>query len=428
MFGRSQFARIAALAAIAVAGRAWAADSQVNSQSADAQATGLTLSPTYADDSAGTTPAKPLTALLDKAGMGDALSAANITVGGYVEGGWTYNLSNSGTRFNTGRVFDFENQDLTLDQAEVFVQRAVDATKGKWDVGFMVDGMYGADARLIHSNGLDFYGPGDASNGGQAFPQNQFDLTQAYVTVAVPLGTGLTIEAGKFVTMMGYETINAINNPLYSHSYMFGYAIPFTQTGVLGKYNFTKDLSVTAGITRGWEQSTKDDNDSIDFAGQVAYTVNDKCTVTLSTTIGPERANNNSDYRDVFDLVVAYKLSDQLTLGANGDYGWEGHSSADGSDGQWSGIALYAAYTIDPRFTLNGRVEYFNDHDGARGLGAEAYEATVGVTCKPWPDNQWASGFEIRPEVRWDYSPTQIFEGGTNNDQVTFGVDAIYAF
>ena len=80
---------------------------------------------------------------------------------------------------NTGRVFDFENQDLTLDQIEVNVQRAVDATKGKWDVGFMIDGMYGADGRLIHSNGLDFYGPGDASNGGQQFPQNQFDLTQA---------------------------------------------------------------------------------------------------------------------------------------------------------------------------------------------------------------------------------------------------------
>ncbi len=102
--------------------------------------------------------------------------------------------------------------------------------------------------------------------------------------------------------------------------------------------------------------------------------------------------------------------------------------AADGKTGQWSGIALYAAYTIDPRFTLNGRLEYFNDHDDARGLGNEVYEATAGVTCKPFPDNEWASGFEVRPEIRWDYAGHSIFDDGDNNNQVTFGIDGIYSF
>ncbi len=249
MFGRSQCVRLAAFAAIAVAGRAWAATP------ADSQATNLSISPAvYADDSTPAAPAteKPLTEVMDKAGLEPELQAAGLTVGGYVEGSWTYNFNNPGNHTNTGRVFDFEDQDLTLNQVDLYIDRAVDATKGKFDIGFHVEAIYGADSRLIHSNGLDFYGPGDATNGGQEYPQNQLDLNQAYLTMAIPVGSGLTLQIGKFVTPMGYETINPTTNPLFSHSYMFGFAIPFTQTGILAKYNITKDLSITGGITRGW--------------------------------------------------------------------------------------------------------------------------------------------------------------------------------
>jgi hypothetical protein len=406
-----------------MAGRAWAA------APADSQSSDLSISPAmYADDTTPAPPAKPLTALMDKVGLGPSLEAANITIGGYAEGSWTYNFDTPGSHVNTGRVFDFEDQDLTLNQLDLFVDRAVDATKGKFDIGFHVEAIYGADSRLIHSNGLDFYGPGDASNGGQEFPQNQLDLNQAYITMAIPVGSGLTLQIGKFVTPIGYETINPTTNPFYSHSYEFGYAIPFTQTGILAKYNITKELAITGGITRGWEQSSKDSNNAIDFLGSVAYAVNDKLTATLNISCGPQQVDNTGNYRTLLDLIVAYKMSDNLSLAVDADYGYEAHGAADGTTGQWSGIAFYAGYTIDPRVTLNGRLEYFNDDDGARGLGNEVYEATVGATIKPFPDNQWASGFEVRPEVRWDYCNHSIFDAGDNDNQVTFGIDGIYAF
>jgi hypothetical protein len=34
----------------------------------------------------------------------------------------------------------------------------------------------------------------------------------------------------------------------------------------------------------------------------------------------------------------------------------------------------------------------------------------------------------IRPEVRYDYAQEGIFDGGTDHDQLTFGVDAIFTF
>jgi hypothetical protein len=124
-------------------------------------------------------------------------------------------------------------------------------------------------------------------------------------------GTGLTIRAGKFVTLLGYETIN--RRPTRSiHSIEFGYGIPFTHTGVLGIYSFTDKLTVTFGGTRGWEQSLKDNNSSLDALGQVKYVFSDKITGYFNFVTGPEETDNDSLWRTVFDGVVVYSATDRL--------------------------------------------------------------------------------------------------------------------
>ena len=79
-------------------------------------------------------------------------------------------------------------------------------------------------------------------------------------------------------------------------------------------------------------------------------------------------------------------------------------------------------------FTLNGRVEYFNDEKGSRGLGASVYEATAGVAIHPMPNDKILSNLMFRPEVRYDYANQSIFDGGTGNYQFTAAIDAIFTF
>jgi len=395
--------------------------------------------PIYAD----TTPARrPLMAVMDKMGAGSAMDSAGINVYGFAEGSWTYNFDRPNTHTNNGRVFDFEDQDPTLNQVDLTIEKTVDATKGKFDIGFRVEMIYGGDSRLIHSNGLNFYGPEYALTGGDFDYDQEFDLNQAYVTMAIPVGSGLTLTMGKFVTLLGYETINPTNNLFYSHSYMFGFAIPFTQTGVMGKYNITKDLAFTLGISRGWEQSTKDNNGSIDGFGQLAWTVNDKLTITVNMISGPEQAHDSSHYRTVADVVAAYKLGDNTTIGMNMDYGYGSREGADvGGDGKpgtgdWWGTAIYVSQKLDSHFTANMRAEYFNDDDGARGVGlgvnglthgTSVEEVTLGLTVTPFPDNAWLSGLMIRPEARWDHANDGIYNEDDHN-MYTIGGDLIFAF
>src|SRR5262249_40587639 len=154
---------------------------------------------------------------------------------------YTHNFNKPDDGINVGRVFDFEHDEPIMDQADLTFERTVDVTKKQWDIGGRVEWIYGADSGLIYSNGFfDWYDT-------PRKPENQWDLNQAYVDFAIPVGNGLLVRAGKMVTHMGYETINPNTNPFYSHTYLFGYAIPFTHTGVMAYYTINDQWSVMGG-------------------------------------------------------------------------------------------------------------------------------------------------------------------------------------
>jgi hypothetical protein len=402
-----------------------------------------------------------------------------LTVTGYVEGSWTFSDREPTNNTLSDRSFDTRTESLQFDAVDLSVARTVDYTKKTVDIGFDVEGMYGADASFIHSNGLTFYGgtggaggknTATSSNFAATGPRNQADLVQANFTVMLPFGHGIGIEGGKFPTLVGYEVIQGPSNPFYSHSFIFDEE-PFTNTGLLGIYNVfdpadtTKSLKVTAGFSRGWDQATEDDNGSLDFLAQVAYAVTGKYTVNFNVITGDETASGNeavavqhNGWRTLFDLNGTYTLSDQWTLGGNAMYAWQAQDTVQTNSvgtvtlnnpgsAQWYGIAGYAKWAINDYVALNLRAEWFNDPDGGAvtQLGAAApgdqnisnqfYEITLGLTYKPLADDKYFNGLAIRPEVRWDYSNHRVFDpdgagdpGSGHRDQMTFAVEAYFAF
>jgi hypothetical protein len=378
-----------------------------------------------ADAPAPPPPDQPLMAALGAIGLGKPLKDLNINIYGWVEAGFTLDCNSAPDNLLFGRVFDFQSNQLMLNQLDLNIERIVDLKK--FDIGFKVEMMYGQDAGLIHSNGMTFgYSQTRSEGDPKNSPENQFDLTQAYLQVAIPVGNGVDLKLGKFAAPFGYETINPLTRPFYSCSYLFGFAVPFTQTGVLANYSINEQWAIGAGITRGWEQSLDDNNNSIDGLGQVKYT-GEKLGVVFTFSVGPEQPDNSRDWRTLLDLIVTCKLSDELTLGLNADYGWEDIPGS--GDASWYGVAGYASYVLNDRFTLNGRVEWFDDADGTRtGVAADYYEVTVGVTIKPFPDDRLGQNLLVRPEVRLDYSDEDVFGGGTDDTLVTFGMDAIFSF
>ena len=114
-----------------------------------------------------------------------------------------------------------------------------------------------------------------------------FDLTEAYIDYVAPVGKGLKFRVGKFVTYNGAEVIEARDNPNYSRSLLFNYAIPFTHTGLMAGYTFSDALTANLYLMQGWD-ITDDNNKGKTVGASIAYTPMEQLAMTFNFTYGPE--------------------------------------------------------------------------------------------------------------------------------------------
>ena len=392
----------------------------------------LTLEPKLllADASGSVTPVeeperRALMHILSKNFVGRAVEDAGFAIFGHAEAGYTWNFDKPDSDINIGRLFDFEHDELVFNQLDLTVERAIDATEKKWDLGGRMEWVYGEDAGFMHSNGLfDWYdGPRD--------PDNQWDLHQLYADLSVPLGNGLLVRAGKFITPLGYELINPTATGHYSHGYLFNWALPFTHTGVLLTYYFDESVSLTAGATRGWDQSEEDNNDAIDGIVQLNWKINDEVALIPGVSFGPQQADNDDDMRYLIDVILTCNPNDTWSFALDGIYATEESAAPDGDDATWYGIAGYLGIKLNDNLTFNARAEWFADPDGVRvlpGIDADYFEVTLGVTFRPLPQDPLGKGLAIRPEIRADHASEDVFNDGEDDMMYTFGVDVVYGF
>ncbi|MFN3476926.1 MAG: porin [Candidatus Methylomirabilales bacterium] len=275
-------------------------------------------------------------------------------LGGHVATSYNFNFENPNSRINRFRVFDDGANQVTLHQVELWLEKP---TTLESPLGFGLDFVIGRDAKKIHALGL-------------GSPDDVFDLTQAYVTYKAPLGAGLDLKAGKFVTLHGAEVIRRPANFNISRSLLFGFAIPFTHTGLMATYPFADWLTVTLGLVNGWDNAD-DNNTDKSLHGMATLTPFTDFTLTLSGTWGPEQPDRNGPKRGLIDVVATYKPIPPLTLIVNYDYGVEEAAVPDGVTGgrktaQWQGIAAYAIYDLTDHFSIGIRGEFFIDEEGFR--------------------------------------------------------------
>lgn len=338
-----------------------------------------------------------------------------MTLDAFLAASYSYNFNRPASATNQLRVFDFDDNTFKLDEFELVAQHAVAKPR---DSGFRVDLTLGGSVpRIAASTGLF------RDDSGQA---GDIDVHQAFVSYVAPLGSGLRIDAGKFITGHGYEVIDGYDgwNDNATRSLLFGYAIPFTHVGVRASYTISPRVAGTVMVVNGWDVA-RDNNRAKSVGAQLSLTPLASLSLILSGMVGPERAGNDADPRSLLDLVVMLKPHSRLTLGANADWGTEKNAAGPGQDGRWSGIAGYARIAVTGAFTLSLRAESFDDPDGVRTGVAQ----TVGELTAT-PELRLTPHFLVRADIRVDRSDRQVFEtsGGFTTTQPTVMIEAIHAF
>jgi len=337
-----------------------------------------------------------------------------ITLSGYVDtsyteqfagaGQYAANVSDSGghvTIPNSGtgpsnthaalRQFDTSNNTFNINAVKIALEKAL-PDKNEWAAGFRIDTIYGEDARYLGDSALN--GGANSFDGG--LNNSGLALEQALVKFRIPVGNGLDVYAGKFVTFLGYEVIESPANLNFSRGLLFTNLIPLTHTGVYVDYKFNDTVEAKFGVVDGWNNSTSSSvgnsnvtgtNDSSSFGkaltGQLTITAPGKnANITQSFIYSPDGepgvVGQDNGPLAVYDIWgnwnPTFVKDSALLLGFNIDFGYNGASGTPAapstnnlgepagvtdSNTFW-GIALYAQYKFNKVFNLAGRAEYIH--------------------------------------------------------------------
>lgn len=400
---------------------------------------------------------KAVDATLDKytAKMANVITSPDphgrpLRIGGYLDFSYQFNFNRPDNQNNNNRLFDRDSNGFNLHLAELDFER-LPTEAGQ--AGFRVDVALGTDPRIFASQD-NFTAPG------QRFADLEVvDLQQAYIEYIAPIGNGITIDAGKFVTWSGYEVIEAADNMNSSRGLLYSYAIPIGHTGIRATYPVFKDKwTVGLGLVNGWD-NIQDQNDAktaiflsdwqvtkwwkwivtgtvgdesfVDErsrfaaatagatltadAGDFEGTFDDPAAPGISSTVtGKNFDSHNGSPRVLLDTSMIFTPWEKWTFAVNADYAQEGglpNGFSARRNRDWYGIAGYAKYQFHDCWYVAGRYEYFNDLDGARtGFRQAIQSATITV--------DWAlsNPLHVRFEYRHDESNIDSFSDRSNFD------------
>jgi hypothetical protein len=243
------------------------------------------------------------------------------------------------------------------------------------------------------------------------------------VSYLVPVGKGLTVDFGKFVTPAGAEGIENKDNYNYSRGLLFALAIPYYHTGARLGYTVNDKVSVTGFLVNGWN-NVKDNNSSKTVGVSLSVKPTAKVGVITNYFVGKEQnAADDGGTRNLLDVVVSLAASDKLSVLGNFDYG---HDKVAGEAVDWYGFAFGAKYQATDKWAFSPRYEIFKDADGfATGTTQTLQDITLTGEYK-------AGGGPIaRFEFRTDFSDEDYFakdSGSKVSTQPSLSLGLIYAF
>jgi hypothetical protein len=289
------------------------------------------------------------------------------SLSGFVDVNYQVNFNHPSSESTALRSFEFRDKSINLNMVELILDKAPDPMGGALgrtgyhaSVGFG-DSMTAIDSTERASSGFGNNAPG----------YDQY-LKEAYFSYLVPVGKGLQVDVGKFVTPMGAEVIESKDNWNYSHSVLFSYAIPYFHFGGRAKYTFNDKYALTGFLVNGWN-NIADNNSGKTYGLSFAWTPNKKLAITPTYLAGPElptgslgTLNVNNVWRQTWDLVVTYTLTSKLSAIFNFDYGRGDRLSSNLTvpPVYWTGGAGYLKYAWDDKDYVAARYEYYDDHDG----------------------------------------------------------------
>lgn len=222
----------------------------------------------------------------------------------------------------------------------------------------------------------------------------------ANVSYLAPVGSGLTVQAGLFNSLIGYDSLYAKDNFNYTRPWGGDYT-PYLMFGVNANYSFSKKFAATAFVVNDYAHLAHPNNVP-GFGGQLSYAATERLNFKETVLYGPHQADTALEFWRFFSDSIAEWKKDRLTTAFEYQIGSEKVNLPGTPRALWMSAQLPFHRVIAGPWSGTLRPEFAWDRDG-RWTGSKQTIKALTMTLE-YRVPYWKTSTIARLEYRMDDS------------------------
>ncbi len=270
--------------------------------------------------------------------------------GGFIDAAYLWDFNDPANHLFRSRGTAYKVDEPILNMTAAYIRKIANESS-RW--GFELTAQAGQDTRtfgfsatapnLAGATGLRHLGPTD-------------------ISYLAPVGKGLTLQAGIFSSLIGYDSLYAKDNFNYTRPWGADFT-PYLMLGVNASYPVNEKLTITGFLVNGYWHLA-DANSVPSFGGQVAYKPTKRTTLKQTLLVGPHQSETALEFwRLLSDSIVEWK-TDRFTTAFEYHVGDEKVATLGNPRALWMAAQLPFHWVFTSHWSASVRPEVYWDRDG----------------------------------------------------------------
>jgi hypothetical protein len=340
--------------------------------------------------------------------VGGVSSASSLfTLSAAAEALYQWNFNDPSNGLTAWRGFDNRHNTFTISNVML-------------DVAWDYRGVVGRAALQVGHTPSSYYSAEPGRSGASGVNSTGQELwkfvQQAFAGYRFPVGRGLLVQAGIFLSPIGPEAIAVRDNWNWSRSTLF-FALPYYHTGVRASLPVSERWAVTLAGYNGWN-SVVDNNAEKSISLQATYSDPDRLALSFLYFGGVERqpgAPEGRAFRQLLDAHATWVVSSLVSVLGHLSGGLEPNAVGLSA---WIAGSLAARVTVRPWLLVAARGDLLHERWGAAAPLFFGVPVVGSVTATA--DVRPHERVSFRLEFRRDMANSPIyFAGRVEGDGVT---------
>lgn len=325
---------------------------------------------------------------------------SNWHYGGFLDLSYPINFNFPENHLWRSRTTVRRHNELALNMAVAYVRKDLSA-ESRWGMELGVQSGYDSDDFAFLQGEKEVAGADTLRH-----------VHRANVSYLAPVGKGLTITAGLFNSLLGYESLYARDNFNYTRSWIADNT-PYMMFGAKASYPVSEELTATLFAINSYYHLAHP-NDQPSYGVQGTWKPTSRFTLTETFYAGPDQTDTDLKFWRTYLNSIAEWKGDAVTVALSYDIGTENIAGRPGDPRAFvMGGALFTRWNVSGPWSLALRPEFYWDRNG-RWTGNEQFVKAVTSTVEyKFPVEKTTALFRL--EHRFDESTGAaggFFKGG----------------